>query len=524
MNFLNHHIVFLKGKYYRILGARREITQVKLGISLAFSYLYTTKVGFMEKLQQLFQQYTGCEAEACLQLTPAGSPRRYYRLSAGGRSLIGAIGTSVCENEAFFAIARQMRSQGLPAPEVHAIADDRMRYLIEDLGDTSLFDLIGEAQRRGGYDEADMEMLRSVVRLLPDIQWRTAQGFDFAKCHPSPELNHRGIQWDLHYFKYCFLKATGMEFDEEKLENDFDHLADVLLKDGDECFMYRDFQSRNVMIRDGKPWLIDFQGGRRGPVEYDLVSFLWQARARFTPAMRQELVAEYIHTAQRYRSFDEEAFGQRLQYFVLFRTLQVLGAYGYRGYFERKAHFVQSIPMAIDNLRNLLAENAFADMPYLAALLHEMTELPLFAPYKEDTELTVRINSFSYRKGLPEDPSGNGGGFVFDCRAIHNPGRYDEYKKITGMDEPVIAFLDKEEAMQDFLGHVYGIVDYSVEKYLARGFKNLMVSFGCTGGQHRSVYSAEHLAAHLSAKYGVRIILEHREQNVVKRLDSKTVN
>ena len=468
----------------------------------------------MDKLQQLFHQHTGREAEVCQQLTPAGSPRRYYRLTTDNCSLIGAVGTSSAENEAFISIAHQMRSQGLPAPEIHAVDDERMRYLQEDLGDTSLFSILMEAQRRGTYNDTDIELLRSVMRLLPDVQWKTAEGFDFTKCHPSPELNHRGIQWDLHYFKYCFLKAIGLEFDEERLEDDFDHLADIILQDSDGCFMYRDFQSRNIMVRDGKPWLIDFQGGRRGPVEYDLVSFLWQARARFTPAMREELIAEYLRSAQRYRSFDETTFHHRLQYFVLFRTLQVLGAYGYRGYFEHKAHFVQSIPMAIDNLRTLLAENDFADMPYLTALLHEMTALPLFVPYHEDTELTVRITSFSYRKGIPEDSSGNGGGFVFDCRAIHNPGRYDEYKQLTGRDEPVITFLDKEEAMQDFLTHIYSIVDYSVEKYLARGFKNLMVNFGCTGGQHRSVYSAEHLAAHLSEKYGVRIILEHREQKI----------
>ena len=476
----------------------------------------------MEKLQQLFYQYTGREAETCQQLTPAGSPRRYYRLTNGDYSLIGAIGTSPHENEAFYAIAHQMRSQGLPAPEVYAMSDDHMRYLQEDLGNTSLFELLMEAQRSGEYSESNIELLRRVMRLLPDIQWRTAEGFDFTACHPSPELNHRGIQWDLHYFKYCFLKATGLEFVEERLENDFEHLSAVILQDKSNCFMYRDFQSRNVMVRDGQPWFIDFQGGRRGPIEYDLVSFLWQARAGFTPAMRRMLIDEYLRSAQRYCSFNEAEFYQRLQYFVLFRTLQVLGAYGYRGYFERKAHFVQSIPMAIDNLRNLLAENGFDEMPYLTSLLREMTELPLFAPHKEDTELTIRINSFSYRKGIPEDPSGNGGGFVFDCRAIHNPGRYDEYKKFTGMDEPVIAFLDKEEAMQNFLAHVYSIVDYSVEKYLSRGFKNLMVSFGCTGGQHRSVYSAEHLAAHLSEKYGIRILLEHREQGLRKTINSNS--
>jgi RNase adaptor protein for sRNA GlmZ degradation len=236
--------------------------------------------------------------------------------------------------------------------------------------------------------------------------------------------------------------------------------------------------------------------------------------------MRSELITEYLHSARRYHSFDEASFIHRLRYFVLFRTLQVLGAYGYRGYFEHKAHFVQSIPMAIDNLRALMEEE-FTDLPYLTTLLRELTTLPIFTPYKEDTELTVRIGSFSYRRGIPDDASGNGGGFVFDCRAIHNPGRYDEYKQLTGRDQPVITFLDNEEAMQEFLTHVYSIVDYSVEKYLSRGFKNLMISFGCTGGQHRSVYSAEHLATHLNEKYGVKVLLTHREQGISQELKSK---
>lgn len=465
----------------------------------------------MEKLQQLFLQYAERPAQICQPLTPAGSNRRYFRLCADDLSAVGVVGTSLRENEAFLALAAQLRGKGLPAPEVYAVSEDRLCYLQQDLGDVSLFDLLMEAQKRGRYEESDVELLRQVMRLLPDVQWLGAQGFDFSQCYPSPELNHRGIQWDLHYFKYCFLKATGLEFEEECLEDDFDRMAEILLADTPDTFMYRDFQSRNVMIHAGRPWLIDFQGGRRGPVEYDLVSFLWQARARFTPEMRRVLIDEYLRSASRYRSFSRDAFEQRLRYFVLFRTLQVLGAYGYRGYFEHKTHFVQSIPMAIDNLRDLLGED-FAELPYLTALLREMVALPLFAPYEEPETLTVRITSFSYKKGIPDDASGNGGGFVFDCRAIHNPGRYAEYKQLTGRDAPVIAFLDKEEPMQQFLDHVYSIVDYSVEKYQARGFKNLMVSFGCTGGQHRSVYSAEHLAAHLVEKYGVKVVLTHREQ------------
>jgi hypothetical protein len=302
-----------------------------------------------------------------------------------------------------------------------------------------------------------------------------------------------------------------VEFEEEWLEDDFDRLSDVLLGGESDTFMYRDFQSRNVMVCQGAPYFIDFQGGRRGPVEYDLVSFLWQARARFTPEIRRELIGEYLDSARRYRMFDEDAFIGRLRYFVLFRLLQVLGAYGYRGYLEHKAHFVQSIPMAIENLRELLVDG-FKEFPYLCSVLSEMVALPRFLHQEEDDELTVRVTSFSYKKGIPDDASGNGGGFVFDCRAIHNPGRYDEYKLLTGRDEPVRAFLDKEKAMQEFLEHVYGIVDYSVETYRARGFKNLMVSFGCTGGQHRSVYSAEHLASHLAEKYNVKVILTHREQ------------
>ena len=465
----------------------------------------------MEKLQQLYLQCMGGSPQICQRLTPAGSNRQYFRLGTEASSVIGVVGTSKRENEAFLSIANHLRSKGLPVPEVYAVSEDHLRYLQQDLGDMSLFDILMRSQRGGAYGESDLELLRRVVRLLPDLQWGAAEGFDFSCCYPSPALNHRGIQWDLHYFKYCFLKVTGVEFEEEWLEDDFDRLSDVLLGGESDTFMYRDFQSRNVMVYQGEPYFIDFQGGRRGPVEYDLVSFLWQARARFTPEIRRELIGEYLDSARRYRMFDEDAFIGRLRYFVLFRLLQVLGAYGYRGYLEHKAHFVRSIPMAIENLRELLVDG-FKEFPYLCSVLSEMVALPRFLHQEEDDELTVRVTSFSYKKGIPDDASGNGGGFVFDCRAIHNPGRYDEYKLLTGRDEPVRAFLDKEKAMQEFLEHVYGIVDYSVETYRARGFKNLMVSFGCTGGQHRSVYSAEHLASHLAEKYNVKVILTHREQ------------
>lgn len=456
-----------------------------------------------ETLQLLFRQATGLECATLVPLTPAGSNRRYYRLSAQGTSLVGVEGTSVEENEAFFAIATHLRRQGLNVPAVYAVSDDRRCYVQDDLGDVSLFQLIQQGETG--------DLLQQTMRKLPSLQFLGAEGFDFSSCYPSPSMDRRSILWDLNYFKYCFLKATGIDFSEPALENDFERLADVLLAEPADTLMYRDFQSRNVMVKDGQPWFIDFQGGRRGPICYDVASFLWQARAGFTAAQRSALIDAYLEALQPFRPTRKENFLRSLRYFVLFRLMQVLGAYGFRGYFERKAHFLQSMPLAIDSLRHEL-EADFPVVPYLTGLLHQVVTLPRFTQTAPSDGLTVEITSFSYRRGIPEDASGNGGGFVFDCRAIHNPGRYEEYKSLTGKDQPVIDFLDATEGMARFLDHVYGLVDPTVERYLARGFSHLSVSFGCTGGQHRSVYAAEHLAQHLSGRYPIHILLTHREQ------------
>ena len=317
----------------------------------------------------------------------------------------------------------------------------------------------------------------------------------------------------MNYFKYCFLKATGMEFQENRLEDDFLKMSDVLLRNQSATFMYRDFQSRNVMIRDGRPWFIDFQGGRKGPVYYDVASFLWQAKAKYPEDLRQELLLDYIEALRKYMPVDEKYFLSQLRHFVLFRTLQVLGAYGFRGYFEKKPHFIQSVPFAIENLRQLLKLD-YPEYPYLCGLLRELTELKQFSDDLQRRTLEVKIVSFAYKKGIPNDPTGNGGGFVFDCRAINNPGKYERYNHFTGLDEPVIRFLEEDGEITVFLEHVYDLVDASVKRYLDRGFTNLMVCFGCTGGQHRSVYSAQHLAEHLHQKFGVKVSLTHREQNI----------
>ena len=475
-----------------------------------------------EKLIELFGQYAECEAESVTRLTAAGSNRVYYRFVYKGDTVVGVEGTNADENLAFLSIGKHLRSKGLPVPEILAVADDGMSYLLQDLGDISLFDALKSARETGEYSSEQTQLLEKVIRWLPKLQFKGGKGMDFKVCFPCESFDRRSIFWDLNYFKYNFLKAVGIEFHEALLEDDFERFATLLLKDAPyDTFMYRDFQARNVMVKDGEPWFIDFQGGRRGPIEYDLASFLWQARAAYPEALKQHLIDVYLEALAPFRKVSAQEFSASLHDIVLFRTLQVLGAYGFRGYFERKPHFLQSIPAAIDNLKELLAQE-IEGCPYLTELLHRVTELPQFnpQPVPENARLTVRVMSFSYRKGLPHDDSGNGGGFIFDCRGMHNPGKYDEYKKITGADAPVIKFLEEKGEVQRFLEHVYGLVDPTVDKYIERGFSNLMVSFGCTGGQHRSLYCANHLAEHLKQKYADRItiLLEHREQGTKKEL------
>ena len=297
-------------------------------------------------------------------------------------------------------------------------------------------------------------------------------------------------------------------------------MSDVLMQCSSNTFMYRDFQSRNVMVHYSQPYFIDFQGGRKGPYFYDVASFLWQAKANFPDALRKELLEEYLDVLNKYQPTDRNEFYARLRHFVLFRTLQVLGAYGFRGYFEKKPHFIQSVPYALKNLRQLLKDD-FPEYPYLCQVLKDLTNLSMFKDELQKRQLTVRVMSFAYKKGIPEDPSGNGGGYVFDCRAINNPGKYDRFKQFIGLDDPVIKFLEDDGEILTFLEHVYALVDASVKRYMERGFTNLSVCFGCTGGQHRSVYAAQHLAEHLNNTFGVKVELIHREQNIEQIFNHK---
>ena len=470
-------------------------------------------------LKQLYRNVTGQDPESVDGLAASGSNRRYYRLN-GVRSLVGVLGTSKEENEAFIELASHFGERGLPVPEVVAVAPDHMAYLQSDLGDSILFNAIEKGRLTRSFSAEEKGLLSATIRLLPDLQFNGAVGLDFSKCYPLPQFDTRSVLWDLNYFKYCFLKATGLEFSEDRLEDDFQAMTEVLMRSMSSTFMYRDFQSRNVMLVDGKPYFIDFQGGRKGPYFYDVASFLWQAKANFPESLREELIKDYIESLRRYVPVDEDYFMEQLRHFVLFRTLQVLGAYGFRGYFEKKPHFMQSVPFAVANLRELL-RTPFKEYPYLTKVLQDLCELKQFSNEADKRALTVKVMSFAYKTGIPNDNSGNGGGFVFDCRAVNNPGKYERYKPFTGLDANVIEFLETDGEITRFLEHCYELVDASVERYIERGFTNLMVCFGCTGGRHRSVYSAQHMAEHINEKFGVKVELVHREQQIEQTFQAR---
>ncbi len=466
-------------------------------------------------LTQLYYDYTGTFPEKVAELPSSGSNRRYFRLSGknGEDSIIGVLGESKQENAAFIYMAAHFKEQGLPVPEVLGVSPDSMAYIQTDLGDTLLFKEIEKGRLTRSFSSTEKELLVKTVRLLPKVQFAGARDMDFSICYPTSSFDERSILWDLNYFKYCFLKATGLEFQEDKLEDDFQKMTEALMKTDTDTFMYRDFQSRNVMIKEGQPWLIDFQGGRRGPFYYDVASFLWQAKANLPDNLRHELVLQYLDALQEYYPIEEKEFMETLRHFVLFRTLQVLGAYGFRGYFEKKPHFMQSVPFAIANLRALLTK-PYEEYPYLTTMLRRLVSMKQFTEEIVKKTLTVRVLSFAYKKGIPNDTSGNGGGYVFDCRGVNNPGKYERYKPFTGLDAPVIEFLEKDGEIITFLSHCYSLVDASVARYIERGFTNLMVAFGCTGGQHRSVYCAQHMAEHLAKKFNIKVELTHREQDV----------
>jgi aminoglycoside/choline kinase family phosphotransferase len=483
-------------------------------------------------LKRLFELHFHAPPEIVqpLQGQLGGSGRTIVRLAAANQSAIGILYDMREENVAFLEFSRHFRRHGLPVPQIYADDLSHGAYLEEDLGNTTLFEFL--VNNRTGDDIAApvVEAYRKVVAMLPRFQIEAGQDLNYKVCYPRSSFDRQSISWDLNYFKYYFLRLAGIPFNEQALENDFSRLTKFLLTAPRDYFLYRDYQSRNVMFRDGQPIFLDYQGGRRGALHYDVASLLFDAKADLPPALRQKLLDHYIETLQGFIEISRDAFMQHYYSFVYVRIMQALGAYGFRGFYERKAHFLQSVPYALKNLRWLLEHAtlpialpaltaAFKNIVNsekllaLASELEKQTAAPPakpIAPVAHAEKIAVRIFSFSFhRGGPPRDETGHGGGFVFDARSLPNPGREERFKALTGKDAPVIDYLNQQESVHQYFAGVTALVDSSISNYQSRAFKNLTVSFGCTGGQHRSVFLAEQLAKHLRGRDGVEVVLHH---------------
>lgn len=469
----------------------------------------------MEVLEKLFEQHFHGPMGRVqpLQGELGGSGRKVIRLVGEKGSAIGILYGVREENLAFLEFSRHFRRHHLPVPEIYAEDLDQGAYLEEDLGDTTLFDFL--SKNRAGETVAPdaVKAYRKVVVVLPRFQVEAGRDLNYKVCYPRASFDRQSIAWDLNYFKYYFLRLAGIPFNEQALEDDFSRLTKFLLSANRDYFLYRDFQSRNVMLREGQPFFVDYQGGRRGALQYDIASLLYDAKADLPPELRLQLLDHYLDELAGFVDQGRDAFMQHYYAYVYVRIMQALGAYGFRGFYERKVHFLQSVPYALKNLRWLLAnvQLPIALPTLMDAFKSMVASEKLRGLASEGEHVTVRIFSFSFHRELPKDESGHGGGFVFDARSIPNPGREERFKALNGKDGPVIDYLNHQESVHQFMANVISLVDGSVSAYQRRGFKNLMVSFGCTGGQHRSVYLAEQLAKYLRDRSGVEVVVQHRE-------------
>jgi aminoglycoside/choline kinase family phosphotransferase len=467
----------------------------------------------MDVLTRLFEQHFHAPAEEIkpLQGQLGGSGRIIVRLAGGGSTAIGILYPVREENVAFLEFSRHFRRHSLPVPEIYAEDLANGAYLEEDLGDTTLFDYLGAHRSGATIDAEAIEAYRKVAAILPRFQVEAARDLNYKACYPRASFDRQSIAWDLNYFKYYFLRLAGIPFNEQALEHDFTRLTKLLLAADHDYFLYRDFQSRNVMLRDGEPFFLDYQGGRKGALQYDIASLLYDGKADLPPDLRQQLLDYYLDSLASYIDLRREAFMEHYYAYVYVRIMQALGAYGFRGFYERKPHFLQSVPYALKNLRWLAANVKLpVALPALMDAFERMAASEKLAQLNSPAAgLTVHVFSFSFHRETPTDESGNGGGFVFDARSLPNPGREERFRRLTGKDAPVIEYLEGQESVRRFLSSAKSLVDASVNNYSQRGFSSLMVSFGCTGGQHRSVYLAEQMAKHLRAGGSVDVTLRH---------------
>jgi aminoglycoside/choline kinase family phosphotransferase len=480
----------------------------------------------MDVLRRLFEQHFHLPAEKVepLQGQLGASGRVIIRLTGGGVSAIGVVYSVREENVAFLEFSRHFHRHGLPVPEIYAEELSQGAYLEEDLGDTTLFEFLSNNRSGEIIAPQAVEAYRKVVSVLPRFQVEAGRDLNYKVCYPRGSFDRQSIAWDLNYFKYYFLRLAGIPFNEQALEDDFSRLSRFLLGAPHEFFLYRDFQSRNIMLREGRPYFVDYQGGRKGALQYDIASLLYDGKADLPPELRQQLLDHYLDSLASYIDIDRAAFMHHYYAYVYVRILQALGAYGFRGFYERRAHFLQSVPYALNNLRWLaLHAKLPIGLPALMDALNGIAASEKLQGLASSAEtLKVRIASFSFHREMPVDDSGNGGGFVFDARSLPNPGREERFKQLTGRDAAVIDYLEHQPSVHQYFANVAALVDASVANYRQRGFENLVVSFGCTGGQHRSVYLAEQLAKHLGNTSGVEVSLRHIELEKKARLESES--
>ena len=470
----------------------------------------------LHHIENLFNTFKGSPWDSIQKIPQSGGDRIYFRIHQGAETWIATYNLNVKENQTFIYFAQHFHERGMPVPKLLAVNHDQTVYLQEDVGTTSLLDVLEQE----GKTDAVFALFQKSLTALAKLQIQGAQGLDYNHCLTSKSFGKHSILTDLLYYKYYFLDTLQYPYDKQALIDELELLSDQLAQNQYDNFMFRDFQSRNIMVKEGEVFFIDFQGGMQGGLPYDLASLLWQAKAELSNDWKEKLLVHYINELQKLlpSPLDVNEFKKQYHGFVLLRLLQVLGAYGFRGLFERKAHFLTSIPLGLKNLKNFLQTYSLAkDTPVFASILNWMVSeevIQRFTPLtaNETTPLVITINSFSYKKGIPADDSENGGGFVFDMRGILNPGRVEEHKKQSGLDKPVQDFLEQRTKMNTFLNSVWDLIDITVEDYLKRGFTSLHINFGCTGGQHRSVYAAEQTARHLRNKYKVKTVLEHTNQ------------
>ncbi|MEO7309240.1 MAG: RNase adapter RapZ [Chitinophagaceae bacterium] len=471
----------------------------------------------MTAIEELVANKLHTTATDIAPLQQSGSDRRYFRVTTPEKSYMATWGLNVKENQTFIYFSKHFKSKDLPVPEIYCSSDDETIYLQEDFGDESLLNRLEQV----GHGEEARQLFKDSLYQLARLQVLGHEGLNYKKCLTAKEFGKQAISSDLLYFKYYFLDTLKTPYDKQTMLDDFDALANYLTHTEYKFFMFRDFQSRNIMLKDNKPHFIDYQGGMKGAPQYDAASMIWQARAELSDDWKKELLDSYMDSLDEVlgQKIDRYTFVGQYYGYVLIRLLQVLGAYGFRGLFERKAQFLTSIPLALRNLKWFLENRSMGiNIPEFKRMLQFIVSdevIERFEPQQANAEtpLTVHINSFSYLKtGYPSAESNNGGGYVFDCRGILNPGRIEAYKTQTGRDKDVIDYLEQNTKMPDFINNVFNIVDISVEDYLKRGFENLTINFGCTGGQHRSVYAAEQTARHLRNKYKLRTVVNHIEQ------------